>query len=74
MKELYKDYLDLGIAGNFALHLAQAGELEEFKDIITADEAAPKGIFPFYLPSYTPSSNSKKAKETLKYILSHQQL
>ncbi len=46
----YKKFLGLGIAGNFALHLAQAGELEEFKDIITADEAAPKGIFPFYLP------------------------
>ncbi|WP_457745990.1 DUF5718 family protein [Sulfurimonas sp.] len=46
----YKDYLGLGIAGNFALHLAQAGELEDFKEIITADEAAPKGIFPFYLP------------------------
>ena len=47
----YKKFLGFGIAGNFALHLAQAGELEEFKDIITADEAAPKGIFPFYLPS-----------------------
>ena len=47
----YKNFLGLGIAGNFALHLAQAGELEEFKDIITADEAAPKGMFPFYLPS-----------------------
>ena len=46
----YKKFLGLGIAGNFALHLAQAGELEEFKDIITADEAAPKGMFPFYLP------------------------
>ncbi|MEA1892224.1 MAG: DUF5718 family protein [Campylobacterota bacterium] len=46
----YKKFLGLGIAGNFALHLAQAGELEEFKDIITAEEAAPKGIFPFYLP------------------------
>lgn len=46
----YKHFLGFGIAGNFALHLAQAGELEEFKDIITADEAAPKGMFPFYLP------------------------
>ena len=49
----YKKFLGFGIAGNFALHLAQAGELEEFKDIITADEAAPKGIFPFYLPKPT---------------------
>jgi hypothetical protein len=46
----YEHFLGLGIAGNFALHLAQAGELEEFKDIITANEAAPKGMFPFYLP------------------------
>ncbi|MCW8838884.1 MAG: DUF5718 family protein, partial [Thiovulaceae bacterium] len=43
-------YIGLGIAGNFALHLDQAGEAEDFKDIITADEAAPKGMFPFYLP------------------------
>lgn len=46
----YRDFLGLGIAGNFALHLAQACELEDFKEIITADEAAPKGLFPFYLP------------------------
>jgi hypothetical protein len=42
----------LGIAGNFALHLDQAGEAEDFKDVITADEAAPKGIFPFYLKDF----------------------
>ena len=46
----YKKFLGLGIAGNFALHLTQAGEDEDFKDIITADEAAPKGMFPFFLP------------------------
>jgi len=46
----YREFLGLGIAGNFALHLAQAGEEEDFKDVITADEAAPKGMFPFYLP------------------------
>jgi hypothetical protein len=46
----YKNYIGLGIAGNFALHLDQAGEAEDFKDIITEDEAAPKGMFPFYLP------------------------
>ena len=56
----YQNFLGLGIAGNFALHLAQAGELEDFKDIITADEAAPKGMFPFYLPGST------KAKEMLQ--------
>ncbi|MCW8996803.1 MAG: DUF5718 family protein [Psychromonas sp.] len=54
----YKEFLGLGIAGNFALHLAQAGELEEFKNIITEDEAAPKGLFPFYLP-YTSAANAE---------------
>jgi hypothetical protein len=58
--DTYKKFLGLGIAGNFALHLAQAGELEEFKDVITADEAAPKGMFPFYLPLHV-----KEAKDIL---------
>ncbi len=65
----YEDFLGLGIAGNFALHLDQAGEAEEFKDIITNDEAAPKGMFPFYLPS---SSSAKKILHT--YPLSHDTL
>ena len=60
----YKDFLGLGIAGNFALHLAQAGELEEFKDIITAEEAAPKGMFPFYLP-YFDANIKLTAKDIL---------
>jgi len=60
----YSDYLGLGIAGNFALHLAQAGELEDFKDVITEDEAAPKGLFPFYLPC-TKTTESERPRETL---------
>lgn len=56
----YRDFIGLGIAGNFALHLAQAGEEEDFKEIITADEAAPKGMFPFYLPKQV-----EEAKEIL---------
>jgi len=63
----YKKFLGLGIAGNFALHLAQAGELEEFKDIITADEAAPKGMFPFYLP--TPETPVEQTGLHAKKIL-----
>jgi hypothetical protein len=59
---LYKDYIGLGIAGNFALHLDQAGEAEDFKDVITADEAAPKGMFPFYLPK--PSKSASKQLQT----------
>ena len=46
----YKHFIGLGVAGNFALHLDQAGEAEDFKDVITKDEAAPKGVFPFFLP------------------------
>jgi len=63
----YKDFIGLGIAGNFALHLDQAGEAEDFKDIITADEAAPKGMFPFYLPKPKDPANiaGLQAKEQL---------
>jgi len=47
----FKKIIGLGIAGNFALHLDQAGEAEDFKDVQVDDENAPKGIFPFYLPN-----------------------
>jgi hypothetical protein len=57
--ERYKNFLGLGIAGNFALHLDQAGEAEDFKDIITADEAAPKGMFPFFLPQNVKNTHEK---------------
>lgn len=40
----------LGVAGNFAHHLEQAGELKDFENVVTAEPHAPKGIFPFYLP------------------------
>jgi len=46
----YKKFIGLGVAGNFALQLEQAGEVKGFENIITADETAPKGIFPSYLP------------------------
>lgn len=49
--EAYKDYVGFGIAGNFALHLEQAGELEDFKEVITEDPNGPKGMFPFYIPN-----------------------
>jgi hypothetical protein len=48
--ELYKNYVGFGIAGNFALHLEQAGEIEDFKEVITEDPNGPKGMFPFYVP------------------------
>ena len=45
-----QESLCLGIAGNFAKHLQQAGELEDFKEVITSEQNAPKGLFPFYTP------------------------
>lgn len=39
-----------GVAGNFTGHLEQAGESKDFINIKTAEECAPKGIFPTYLP------------------------
>jgi len=45
-----KDTICLGVAGNFAHHLEQAGELKDFENVVTKEANAPKGIFPFYLP------------------------
>jgi len=44
-----KTWVGLGIAGNQAGHLGQAGEADDFKDVVS-DENAPKGIFPWYMP------------------------
>ncbi|MEA1916174.1 MAG: DUF5718 family protein, partial [Campylobacterota bacterium] len=49
---LYRDVLGCGIAGNFALHLEQAGESADFKDLVVDDPNGPKGIFPFYLKGF----------------------
>jgi hypothetical protein len=46
-----ENVIGLGVAGNFAHHLEQAGELKDFENIVTAEPDAPKGIFPFYLPN-----------------------
>ena len=47
----FRNAICFGVAGNFAHHLEQAGELEDFKDVVTEEADAPKGIFPFYLPA-----------------------
>jgi hypothetical protein len=47
----FHNSIGIGVAGNFANHLEQAGELADFKDVITAEPDAPKGIFPFYVPN-----------------------
>jgi hypothetical protein len=43
------DCFGLGVAGNFAGHLEQAGEAADFSGV-DAPHTAPKGIFPWYLP------------------------
>ena len=53
MKNFY-DTTDIpcfGVAGNFTGHLEQAGEAIDFKNIKTAEENAPKAIFPTYIPA-----------------------
>lgn len=44
-----KQAIGLGVAGNFAGHLEQAGEASDFV-AVKADVGKPKGVFPFFLP------------------------
>ena len=46
----FEHVIGLGVAGNFAGHLEQAGEASDFRDLEIADPRAPKGVFPFYIP------------------------
>jgi hypothetical protein len=48
---MLKNVICFGVAGNFTNHLEQAGELKDFENVVTREENAPKGIFPFYLPA-----------------------
>lgn len=51
MKEInLKNIPCFGIAGNIAGHLEQAGEAKDFVNIKTAEENAPKAIFPTHIP------------------------
>jgi hypothetical protein len=47
-----KDYMGFAVAGNFANHLGEAGEANEFAVIQTKDKDAPKGMFPFYIKGH----------------------
>jgi hypothetical protein len=47
-----KDYLGFAVAGNFANHLGEAGEADEFSVIKTEEKNAPKGMFPFYIKEH----------------------
>ncbi|OOH87359.1 hypothetical protein BMT54_09955 [Pasteurellaceae bacterium 15-036681] len=46
-------FIGLGVAGNFAGHLEQAGEAADFLQVKTVEAIQPKAIFPFYVPSTT---------------------
>ncbi len=50
--EELKDYLGFAVAGNFAAHLSEAGEADEFAQIQTEEKNAPKGLFPFYIKGH----------------------
>lgn len=50
MRDL-ENIIGFGLAGNFANHLEQAGEAGDFACLVGDDACAPKGIFPFYVPS-----------------------
>lgn len=43
--------IGLGVAGNFAGHLEQAGEASDFQALKVSEDNQPKAIFPFYVPS-----------------------
>ncbi|MBT6492303.1 MAG: hypothetical protein HOK97_21210, partial [Deltaproteobacteria bacterium] len=47
---LWSKTIGFGVAGNFTGHLEQAGEASDFLDVKVSEAAAPKGIFPFYIP------------------------
>lgn len=63
----FEHAVGLGIAGNFALHLEQAGEIEDFRDLEVADEQGPKGLFPFYLRGFDgPLGTYPLSSDTLR--------
>jgi hypothetical protein len=47
----YKQTIAFGVIGNFANHLKQAGERDDFVNMACDDEEAPKGLFPIYVPN-----------------------
>ena len=50
-----------GVAGNFTGHLEQAGEAENFKELKVLDAAAPKALFPTYIPAAAGADNANGA-------------
>ncbi len=56
---LTTDFIGLGVAGNFAGHLEQAGEAADFVKVKTENAVQPKAIFPFYVPSQQLSKDEQ---------------
>ena len=50
VRSTFEDVIGLGVAGNFAGHLEQAGEASDFEGLPSRGDRAPKGVFPFYVP------------------------
>ncbi|QCU89721.1 DUF5718 family protein [Thiomicrorhabdus sediminis] len=50
-KQTLENLVGLGVAGNFAGHLEQAGETPDFVNVKTTHSNAPKGLFPYYIPN-----------------------
>ncbi|MGR1182551.1 DUF5718 family protein [Aeromonas veronii] len=46
-------FIGLGVAGNFAGHLEQAGEASDFVAVVVRDTTAPKALFPFFVPGHS---------------------
>ncbi len=60
-----------GVAGNFTGHLEQAGEAADFKSMAVSDAAAPKAVFPTFIPGKSKSEESKNvgSKKTVPEFL-----
>lgn len=66
----YQHFIGLGVAGNFAGHLEQAGEASDFLHVKTTETVQPKAIFPFYVPA----ENLEDFQFLATYPLSHHQI
>ncbi|MCF6254557.1 MAG: DUF5718 family protein [Thiomicrorhabdus sp.] len=64
----FTSILCLGVAGNFAGHLEQAGETPDFVQIKTQSATAPKGLFPYYVPNHPAQLGQNPLSSThIKY-------
>ena len=56
-------FIGLGVAGNFAGHLEQAGEASDFVAVVVRDIIVPKALFPFF--GLTPGRVAETARALL---------